>query len=136
MQTLAAAQALRDLLDNPERNDWNELIAANRALIKVIETDEPMTRRNARVVAEYLREAGCRNTRSVRPRRKQAPRHRLCGFARPDKTSCAARSRAKNHRRRRRGMGSLRGFDPLSARNSLAKPILIEGDPPRRILYP
>jgi hypothetical protein len=58
MQTLAAVQALRDLLDNPERNDWNELIAANRALIKVIETGEPMTRRNARVVAEYLREAG------------------------------------------------------------------------------
>jgi hypothetical protein len=58
MQTLAAVQALRDLLDNPERDDWNELIAANRALIKVIETGEPMTRRNARVVAEYLREAG------------------------------------------------------------------------------
>jgi hypothetical protein len=60
MQTLAAVRALRDLLDNPERDDWDELIAANRALIKVIETGEPMTRRNARIVAEYLREAGWR----------------------------------------------------------------------------
>jgi hypothetical protein len=60
VQTLAAVQALHDLLDNPERDDWDELIAANRALIKVIETGEPMTRRNALVVAEYLREAGWR----------------------------------------------------------------------------
>jgi hypothetical protein len=58
MQTLAAVQALRDLLDNPERDDWDELIAANRALIKVIETGEPMTRKNRARVAEYLREAG------------------------------------------------------------------------------
>jgi hypothetical protein len=60
MQTLAAVRALRDLLDNPERDDWDELIAANRALIKAIETGEPMTRRNARIVAKYLREAGWR----------------------------------------------------------------------------
>jgi hypothetical protein len=45
MQTLAAVQALRDLLDNQDRDDWEEIIAANRALIKVIETGEPMTRR-------------------------------------------------------------------------------------------
>ena len=25
-------QALRELLDNPERDDWDELVAANRAL--------------------------------------------------------------------------------------------------------
>jgi hypothetical protein len=56
-QTLAL-QALRELLDNPERDDWDELLAANRALIKAIETGEPMTRRNVRIVAEYLREAG------------------------------------------------------------------------------
>jgi hypothetical protein len=30
-QTLAV-QALRDLLDNPDRDDWDELLAANRAL--------------------------------------------------------------------------------------------------------
>jgi hypothetical protein len=56
-QTLAM-QALRELLDDPDRNDWDELVAANRTLIKAIETGEPMTRRNARIVAEYLREAG------------------------------------------------------------------------------
>jgi hypothetical protein len=58
MQTLAAVRALRELLDNPERDDWDELLAANRALIKAIETGEPITLKNARVVAEYLREAG------------------------------------------------------------------------------
>ena len=56
-QTLAVV-ALRDLLDNPDRNDWDELLAANRALIKAIATGRPMTRRNAQIVAEYLREAG------------------------------------------------------------------------------
>ena len=30
-QTLAA-QALRELLDNPDRDDWDELLAANRAV--------------------------------------------------------------------------------------------------------
>jgi hypothetical protein len=49
---------LRELLDNPERDDWDDLLAANRALIKAIETGEPMTRKDARIVAEYLREAG------------------------------------------------------------------------------
>ena len=58
-QTLAA-QALRELLDNPERDDWDDLLAANRALIRAIETGEPMTRKDARIVAEYLREAGWR----------------------------------------------------------------------------
>jgi hypothetical protein len=58
-QTLAA-QALRELLDNPDRDDWDELLAANRALIKAIATGRPLTRRNARIVAEYLREAGWR----------------------------------------------------------------------------
>ena len=55
-----ALRALRDLLDDPDRDDWDELLAANRALIKAIETGEPMTRRDARIVAEYLREAGWR----------------------------------------------------------------------------
>jgi hypothetical protein len=58
-QTLAV-QALRELLDDPDRNDWDDLLAANRALIKAIETGEPMTRKDARIVAEYLREAGWR----------------------------------------------------------------------------
>ena len=55
---ILAALALRELLDDPERDDWDELVAANRTLIKAIETGEPMTRRNVRIVAEYLREAG------------------------------------------------------------------------------
>jgi hypothetical protein len=61
-QTLTA-QALRELLDNPDRNDWDELLAANRALIKAIAKNKPMTRSNARIVAEYLREAGWRRWR-------------------------------------------------------------------------
>jgi hypothetical protein len=55
-----AAQALLELLDDPDRDDWDELLAANRALIKAIVTGRPMTRRNARIVAEYLHEAGWR----------------------------------------------------------------------------
>jgi hypothetical protein len=50
--------ALRELLDNPDRNDWDKLVAANRELIKAIATGRPMTRRNARIVSAYLREAG------------------------------------------------------------------------------
>ena len=56
-QTLAV-QALRELLDNPERDDWDELVAANHALIRAVASRRPMTRRNVRIVAEYLREAG------------------------------------------------------------------------------
>jgi hypothetical protein len=56
-QTLAVL-ALRELLDNTDRNDWDELVAANRALIEAIATGRPLSRRNARIVAEYLREAG------------------------------------------------------------------------------
>jgi hypothetical protein len=59
-QTIAA-QALRELLDDSDRDDWDELLAANRALIKAIATGKPMTRKNARIVAEYLREAGWRD---------------------------------------------------------------------------
>jgi hypothetical protein len=55
-----AVQALRDLLEDPDRDDWDELLAANRALIKAIAKNKPMTRSNARIVAEYLREAGWR----------------------------------------------------------------------------
>jgi hypothetical protein len=58
-QTIAA-QALRELLDDSDRDDWDELLAANRALIKAIATGKPMTRKDARIVAEYLREAGWR----------------------------------------------------------------------------
>jgi hypothetical protein len=73
MQTLAVL-ALRELLDNPDRNDWDELLAANRALIKAIETGEPMTRKDARIVAEYLREAGWRE-RAIGAATAQADAH-------------------------------------------------------------
>jgi hypothetical protein len=56
-QTLAV-QAVRELLDNPDRDDWDELVAANRALMRAVASRRPMPRRNARIVAEYLREAG------------------------------------------------------------------------------
>jgi hypothetical protein len=59
-QTIAA-QALCELLDDSDRDDWDKLLAANRALIKAIVTGKPMTRKNARIVAEYLREAGWRD---------------------------------------------------------------------------
>ena len=58
-QTLAV-QAFRELLDNPEHDDWDELVAANHARIRAVASRRPMTRRNARLVAEYLREAGWR----------------------------------------------------------------------------
>jgi hypothetical protein len=57
---MLALRTMRELLDNPDRDDWDELLAANRALIKAIATGRPMTRKNARMVAEYLREAGWR----------------------------------------------------------------------------
>jgi hypothetical protein len=55
-QTIAA-QALRELLDDSDRD---ELLAATRTLCKAIAKNKPMTQNNARIVAEYLREAGWR----------------------------------------------------------------------------
>jgi hypothetical protein len=69
-----AVRALRELLDNPERDDWDDLLAANRALIKAIETGEPMARKDARIVAEYLREAGWRE-RAIGAATAQADAH-------------------------------------------------------------
>ena len=70
-----AAQALRELLDNPDRNDWDELLAANRALIKAIAKNKPMTRRNASIVAEYLRG----RMEGARDRRSHGANRRLRG---------------------------------------------------------
>jgi hypothetical protein len=47
-QTLAL-QALRELLDNPDRDDWDKLVAASRALIKAIETGQ-----SARQLADVI----------------------------------------------------------------------------------
>jgi len=58
-QTLAL-QALRELLDNPDRGDWDKLVAASHTLIKAIETGQSARRladvimidRNATAAAE------------------------------------------------------------------------------------
>ena len=42
-QTLAL-QALRELLDNPDRNNWDKLVAASRTLTKAIETGQSARR--------------------------------------------------------------------------------------------
>ena len=91
-----AVQALRELLDNPERDDWDELVAANRALISAISSCRPMTRRNARIVAEYLREAGWGEGAIGRPRREQVP---VRIFARPDGGSAQSARSASDKRR-------------------------------------
>jgi hypothetical protein len=55
---ILAAWALRELLDNPGRDDWDDLVASYRALMEAIATGEPMTRKDARIVAEHLRGLG------------------------------------------------------------------------------
>ena len=89
-----AVQALRELLDNPEREDWDELVAANRALIRAIASCKPLTRRNARIVAEFLAKPDGVKARLVAPRRKQVT---MRIFARLDRgTAQSARSRLKD----------------------------------------
>ena len=66
------ANGVRSLDGSTNRDDWDELLAANRALIKAMETGEPMTRSNARIVAEYLREAGWRE-RAIGAATKSGP---------------------------------------------------------------
>jgi hypothetical protein len=48
-ETQTALQALRELLDNPKRNDWDKLVVASRALIKAIETGQ-----SARQLADVI----------------------------------------------------------------------------------
>jgi hypothetical protein len=55
---ILAARALRDLLDNPDRNDWNELLASVRVLQNAIATGKPVTRRDRAGVTKYLRRLG------------------------------------------------------------------------------
>jgi hypothetical protein len=58
-----SATEMRQRVARPARTptaDWDELLAATRALIKAIAKNKPMTQNNARIVAEYLREAGWR----------------------------------------------------------------------------
>jgi hypothetical protein len=55
---ILAARALRDLLNKPDRNDWNELLALVRALQNAIATGNPVTRKDRAGVAKYLRRLG------------------------------------------------------------------------------
>ena len=55
---ILAARALRDLLNKPDRNDWNELPALVRALQNAIATGNPVTRKDRAGVAKYLRRLG------------------------------------------------------------------------------
>jgi hypothetical protein len=56
-ETQTALQALRELLDNPDRDDWDKLVAASRALIETGQSarrlaDVIMIDRNAAAAAE------------------------------------------------------------------------------------
>src|SRR4249919_1348414 len=59
-QMILALRALRELLDNGDRDDGDELVASYRALGKAIVKNKPMTRKDRTRVAKYLREAGWR----------------------------------------------------------------------------
>ena len=59
-QMILALRALRELLDNGDRDDEDELVASYRALGKAIVKNKPMTRKDRTRVAKYLREAGWR----------------------------------------------------------------------------
>jgi hypothetical protein len=59
-ETQTALQALRELLENPKRDDWDKLVAASRTLVNAIETSQSARRladvimidRNAAAAAE------------------------------------------------------------------------------------
>jgi hypothetical protein len=57
-QMILALRALRELLDNGDRDDGDELVASYRTLGKAIVKNKPMTRKDRTRVAKYLREAG------------------------------------------------------------------------------
>jgi len=52
MQALAA-QAFRELLDNPDRDNWDEILAANRALIKAIAAAVEITTLRQKLAAAF-----------------------------------------------------------------------------------
>ena len=56
-QMILALQALRELLNNGDRDDEDELVASYRALGKAIVKNKPMTRKDRTRLAKYLREA-------------------------------------------------------------------------------
>jgi hypothetical protein len=56
-QMILGLRALRELLNDGDRDDEDELVASYRALGKAIVKNEPMTRKDRTRVAKYLREA-------------------------------------------------------------------------------
>ena len=52
---ILAARALRDLLDNPDRTDRNEVLALVRVLQNAIATGKAVTRKDHAGIAKYLR---------------------------------------------------------------------------------
>jgi hypothetical protein len=56
-QMIVALRVLRELLNNGDRDDENELVASYRALGTAIVKNKPMTRKDRTRVAKYLREA-------------------------------------------------------------------------------
>ena len=59
---ILAARALRDLLDNPDRTDWNEVLALVRVLQNAIATGKAVTRKDHAGIAKYLRRLGWNET--------------------------------------------------------------------------
>jgi hypothetical protein len=51
-QTLAVL-ALRELLDNPDRDNWDEILAANRALMKAIAAAVEITTLRQKLAAAF-----------------------------------------------------------------------------------
>jgi Ribonuclease G/E len=48
-----AVRALRELLDNPDRDNWDEILAANRALIKAIAAAVEITTLRQKLAAAF-----------------------------------------------------------------------------------
>ena len=59
---ILAARALRDLLDNPDRTDRNEVLALVRVLQNAIATGKAVTRKDHAGIAKYLRKLGWNET--------------------------------------------------------------------------
>jgi len=71
-QMILALRALRELLDNGDRDDEDELVASYRALGKAIVKNKPMTGKDRTPASPdiFAKPDGAK-ARLVRPRRKQ-----------------------------------------------------------------
>jgi hypothetical protein len=55
---MPALRALRELLDNDDPGDWDDLVACYRALRKAIAKNKPIKRKDRARIAEHLRRLG------------------------------------------------------------------------------